>query len=102
MDVVCIDDDPSLRVLLKALCEKTLGARVRTAGAADEALALLADGAPPDLVLLDVMMPGADGYALCRQLRADARLRNTRIVFLSAAARFDAGRARLAGADGFL
>lgn len=38
----------------------------------------------PDLVVLDVMLPGADGFSICRQLRADAALRDRPILFLSA------------------
>jgi two-component system, OmpR family, alkaline phosphatase synthesis response regulator PhoP len=39
---------------------------------------------PPDLLLLDIMLPDQDGFAICRQLRADERLRELPIVFLTA------------------
>ena len=39
---------------------------------------------PPDLVLLDIVMPGIDGYEVCRQLRAQPALREMPIMFLSA------------------
>lgn len=57
----------------------------------------------PDLILLDVTMPGLDGYAACRELRADDATRAIPIVFLSAraqAADVEAGLA--AGASGYL
>jgi two-component system phosphate regulon response regulator PhoB len=57
----------------------------------------------PDLVLLDVMMPGLDGLQVCRAIRADAQLRQTRIVMLSARGQADDHSAGLAaGADLYL
>ncbi len=100
--ILCVDDDPSLRLLLRTVCEKALGARVAVAAAADEARSILAGGEVPDLVLLDVMMPGTDGYSLCKQLRQDRRYDAVPIVFISAATGFDQARAGSAGADGFL
>ena len=57
----------------------------------------------PDLVLLDVCMPGIDGYTICARIRADARLAAVRVVIVTAnygAAEVEA--ARRAGADDFL
>lgn len=58
----------------------------------------------PHLVLLDVMMPGGlDGFAVCEQLRADARLKRTRIVMLTARAQAeDRARGKAVGADAYL
>jgi two-component system phosphate regulon response regulator PhoB len=57
----------------------------------------------PDLVLLDVMMPGLDGLQVCKALRADARLRHARIVMLSARAQAsDHAAGVAAGADSYL
>jgi CheY-like chemotaxis protein len=72
--------------------------------AADGVQALeLAAAVPPDLVLLDVMMPGMDGYEVCRRLRADARLAEIPVVLVTA---LDDQTARLtgieAGADDFI
>jgi DNA-binding response OmpR family regulator len=72
--------------------------------AADGGQALeLAAAMPPDLVLLDVMMPGMDGYEVCRRLRADARLAEVPVVLVTA---LDDQAARLtgieAGADDFI
>ena len=44
----------------------------------------LAAQSPPDLVLLDVMMPGMDGFEVCRRLRADESTREIPVMFLSA------------------
>src|ERR1035437_1315772 len=56
----------------------------------------LAAETPPDLVLLDVMMPGMDGYEVCRRLRADARLAEVPVIMVTA---FDDQAARLAGLE---
>ena len=49
---------------------------------------------PPDLILLDVMMPGLDGYAVCRRLKGDLATRDIPVVFLSS---LDEGRDKAAG-----
>ncbi len=56
---------------------------------------------PPDLLLLDVMMPDIDGYAVARQLRADTRLPNFPILLVTAWD-LDQATCEAAGADGFL
>ncbi|MBE2213002.1 MAG: hybrid sensor histidine kinase/response regulator, partial [Opitutaceae bacterium] len=43
-----------------------------------------AQAVPPDLILLDITMPGMDGYEVCRQLKADTRLRDIPVLFISA------------------
>jgi DNA-binding response OmpR family regulator len=60
-----------------------------------EALRLAAES-PPDLVLLDVMMPDLDGYAVCRRFRADARLAEMPVVMVTA---LDDHGSRLAGLE---
>src|SRR3712207_1922387 len=58
---------------------------------------------PPDLVLADVMMPGLDGFALLRELRADETLRSTPVVLITArAGEEDAIEGLLAGADDYI
>jgi adenylate cyclase len=60
------------------------------------------DANPPDLVLLDVVMPGMDGIEVCRRLRADPRTRSLPIVMVTAGAGQERVRALEAGADDFL
>ncbi len=58
---------------------------------------------PPDLILLDVMMPGMDGYAVCTQLRQDRRFQTVPILFLTAVANVDARvKALTIGGDDFM
>ena len=66
--VLVVDDDPLTRMMAtEALREG--GFTIREAEDGEQALALF-DAAPPDLVLLDVMMPGLSGFEVCQQLRA--------------------------------
>ena len=58
---------------------------------------------PTDLVVLDIIMPGMDGYAVCREMRSDPMLQNTPILFLTAKAKDEDKIAGfLAGADDYL
>ena len=78
--VMLIDDDKSLHVLMRRIVE---GAGYRFCGAMDgvAGLALLADE-KPDLLLLDVMMPGMNGFEVCRTMREGGR--RIPVIFLSA------------------
>jgi len=64
----------------------------------------LARAHDPDVILLDIIMPGMDGYAVCRQLKADEHLRDIPVVFLTAlhTDRESRVKALQAGAEGFL
>ena len=64
----------------------------------------LARAHDPDVILLDIIMPGMDGYAVCRQLKADEHLRDIPVVFLTALHTDRESRvmALQAGAEGFL
>src|SRR5262249_59334347 len=78
------------------------GYQVLTAGGGDAALDLVADERP-DLVLLDVNMPGLDGFEVCRRLKTDRRTRLVPVVLLTARATpEDRVRGATAGADDFL
>ncbi len=61
-----VDDDPGMRTLVRALCERA-GLRVEEAADVSGAL-LAAEEAPPDVVLLDVRLPGTSGYEVYREL----------------------------------
>ncbi|HVZ42810.1 MAG TPA: ATP-binding protein [Ramlibacter sp.] len=78
--VLVVDDSPEcLDLVGQALASEY---RVRVATSGERALALIAKSLP-DLVLLDVMMPGMDGYAVLDALRADERTRGLPVIFLS-------------------
>jgi DNA-binding response OmpR family regulator len=80
--ILIADDDDGLRHLLRlVLCRE--GYDVIEAADGTEALARVYDS-DPALVLLDVMMPGVDGFDVCRKLRSDQRTHRLPIVFVSA------------------
>ena len=81
-DILIVDDTPANLNVLSAILGKR-GYRVRPA--INGTLALkAAQKAAPDLILLDVQMPGLDGYAVCRQLKADPQTRAIPVIFISA------------------
>jgi CheY-like chemotaxis protein/phosphoribosyl 1,2-cyclic phosphodiesterase len=96
-----IVDDSALQAdIARALLEKA-GHRVVTYRTGAEALQNLAAGTP-DCILMDIMMPGMDGYELCRRLRAMEALAGTKLVMMSTKAYpFDRTRAFAIGADGY-
>ncbi|WP_051379019.1 HD domain-containing phosphohydrolase [Derxia gummosa] len=82
--ILAVDDTPANLSLLAAL----LGKRYRVQLAPSGAKALeLARRAPPDLVVLDVMMPEMDGYEVCRRLKADPVTADVPVLFLTALSR---------------
>ncbi len=98
-----VDDQPDMRRLVTHTLEHS-GLSISTTEAGDglEALALAQDD-PPDLILLDCMMPGMDGLEVCERLRADVRTAFVPILMITA--KDDAGsRARgfLAGTDDYI
>jgi len=79
--ILAIDDTPANLLTLGAALASEFKLRIATSGAMGLALA---DQAPPDLILLDVMMPGIDGYETCRRLKAEQKLKNVPVIFLTA------------------
>ena len=82
--VLVVDDTPANLSLLAGLLNKTY--RVQLANSGIKALEL-AVRQPPDLIVLDVMMPEMDGYETCRRLKADERTRHVPVLFLTALTR---------------
>jgi DNA-binding response OmpR family regulator len=99
--ILIVDDGCENRDLLQVILGWE-GFLVRTAASGEEALVDLANE-PTDLVLLDVMMPGIDGYEVVTRMRSNPATKDIRVIMLSAltdsAAR---ARALSAGADGVL
>ncbi len=82
--ILAVDDSPQNLALLSRLLKPRH--RVKVANTGERALRLIDDGHAIDLILLDVMLPGMDGYAVCRQLKARASTRDIPVIFLTALA----------------
>ena len=83
--IVIADDEPNIVTALEFLLERA-GYEVRTASNGDEALAAIAQD-PPDLVLLDIMMPVKSGYEVCKRIRDEPQWQHVKVVMLSAKGR---------------
>ena len=100
LKVYVVDDSRTQADIARALLEKA-GHEAIISTASQEALASI-PCAKPDCVLFDLMMPGLDGYELCRRLRARPELAHTRLVVVSSKAfPFERRRAFEMGADGY-
>jgi two-component system phosphate regulon response regulator PhoB len=99
--ILVVDDDPLMRTLTSAQL-KAAGYRVQSAGEGAAALAsTLAD--PPDLVLLDFMMPGMSGPEVARRMRAQPRMGDVPILLLTGSEREgDIEEGLRSGADDYL
>lgn len=83
--ILYVDDEEDIRTVVQLTLETGGDLNVMTAGSAEEALERLANWSP-DLILLDVMMPGTDGPTLLTRLRVDPRYRHIPVVFMTAKA----------------
>ena len=104
MKILAIDDTPDNLTSLKAVVADRLpnvGVLIASNGPQGIAIARAED---PDVILLDIVMPGMDGYAVCRQLKADENLQSIPVVFLTALRTDRDSRVKAldVGADGFL
>jgi len=85
--VLVVDDTPdNLALMAEVLGERY---RVKVANSGERALKAMQSDPVPDLVLLDIMMPGMDGYEVCRRIKASAATRDIPIIFLTARADVD-------------
>lgn len=99
--ILVVDDNPTNLKLASALL-RAEGHTVVPATDAEEAEALLAERVP-DLILMDIALPGMDGLELTRRIKADPRLRHVPVIALTAfAMKGDDDRAREAGCDGYI
>ncbi|MCF7823652.1 MAG: response regulator [Candidatus Marinimicrobia bacterium] len=99
--VYVVDDDTSTLLAVKYLLEE-YGAIVKTNASSTVALAEIIDE-KPDLVILDLMMPGLDGLEMCRLLREEENLDKLKIIIFSGKTyEYDQQRAFSFGADGYI
>lgn len=85
--ILVVDDAPDNLTLMSGLLKSRY--RVRVAINGYKALDIVQSDAPPDLILLDVMMPGIDGYEVCERLKASPKTREIPVIFLTAKSAVD-------------
>jgi len=99
--VLIADDEANIVISLEFLMKRE-GHRVSVARDGDAALAAIRTE-QPDLVLLDVMMPGKSGFEVCQAVRADEALAGVKILMLSAKGReTDLAKGNALGADAYM
>jgi putative two-component system response regulator len=82
--ILVVDDTPDNLILMSNLLKGNY--QVKIAAGGEKALEIAASGTPPDLVLLDIMMPGIDSYEVCLRLKGNPRTTNIPVIFLTARA----------------
>ena len=85
--VLVVDDTPDNLSLMSGLLRETY--KVKLANNGEKALKIAASDAPPDLILLDIMMPGMDGYQVCEVLKRNQKTRDIPVIFLTAKAEIE-------------
>lgn len=81
MKILIIDDNPDIRNLIKTIL-KPLDFEIFLAASGTDGLKILADR-PIDLIVLDIIMPEIDGFAVCRKIKKDPNTRDIPVIFLS-------------------
>ena len=82
--ILVVDDTPANLSLMSSLLKDSY--KVKVANRGERALEIALSDTPPDLILLDIMMPGMDGYEVCRRLKAQAATKDIPIIFITAMA----------------
>lgn len=85
--ILVVDDTPDNLAFMSGLLKDNF--RVKVANNGEKALTIAQSASPPDLILLDIMMPGMDGYEVCRLLKSDEKTREIPIIFLTARAEME-------------
>ena len=100
-DILIVDDELDIVIPIQFLMEQQ-GYSVMTAQRGEDALDLIYQY-KPDLVLLDIMLPGIDGWQVCEIVRLNPNYRDTKIIFLTARGRKEEIAKGLAlGADAYI
>lgn len=99
--VLIVDDEPNIVLPLQFLMEQN-NHDVGVASSGEEAIEKIMQF-KPDLVLLDIMLPGIDGYEVCEIIRLNPEWKHTKIIFLTAKGRdMDIAKGMLLGADAYI
>jgi len=100
-EILIVDDEPNVVMPIQFLMEQQ-GYRVMIAERGEDALDLIYQY-EPDLVLLDILLPGIDGYEVCEIIRLNPNYRNVKIIFLTAKGReVEIAKGLALGADAYI
>ncbi|MCP4568582.1 MAG: response regulator [FCB group bacterium] len=99
--ILVIDDEPEITEIIHAFLDNA-GYTVRVENQPQNAIKL-AQEFTPDLILLDIMMPGTDGYQICNQIKEDTKMADTPVIFLTGKdSKDDQGKSFQSGGDMFI
>ncbi|MCK4607098.1 MAG: response regulator [candidate division Zixibacteria bacterium] len=99
--ILVIDDEPEITEIVETFLTES-GYQVAVENSPEKAVER-AHELKPDIILLDIMMPGTDGYNICEELKADPEFAQTPIIFLTGKDRSDdMGRSFRSGGDMFI
>ena len=80
--ILVVDDTPDNLIMMSNLLKNDY--KVKIANSGEKALRIASSESPPDLILLDIMMPGMDGYEVCSSLKHEPNTMNIPVIFLTA------------------
>jgi len=80
--ILVVDDDPGNLALMSNMLKDDY--KVKVANGGEKALKIAASDSPPDLIMLDIVMPGMDGFEVCRQLKNNPETMDIPVIFLTA------------------
>lgn len=98
-NILIIDDNEQDRKIMEKLIKKAGYEQISTVGTAEEGLSEV-KSKKPDLVIVDTMLPGTDGFELCRQIREEQASHNPKVIIITGSIdAVDAVKAKRVGAD---
>ena len=99
--ILIVEDEPNIVIPLQFLLEQK-GYQIIVATSGEEALKIVST-VKPDLILLDIMLPGMDGYEVCEHIRQNEDSHHTKIIFISALGReIDIAKGMALAADAYI
>lgn len=102
MKILVVEDDRSIQMVLELVLTKVAKCQVVVASEGPQGLAMIQEH-KPDVVLLDLMLPGMDGFEICQRAKSEEATRNIPIIFLTAQPQPAAvARAMALGAAGYI
>lgn len=103
MEILLVDDDEGVGELAQLLLVKR-GHSVKRVLTGEDCLALLDSGYHPDLILMDIFMPGKDGLQITREIKSNPRTKDIPVLLFTVMGTIDGIKeaAKKAGADGYI